>query len=1002
MTVNNVIKKSQRIPTVLVAGGAGFIGSYLAELFLEKGARVIVLDNFQTGKKSYVNHLLNNQKFALFDNDINSALPKEIESVDYIIHLAGLEEYMYSKEALNLDLLLTNSIGTKNLLDLALTSKAKFLLVSTLDVYTGMMSQLDLSKYFGDSLPEERKYSLTEAKRYAEALVWEYFQKHALDARIVRLPEVYGPKMSLDSSGELGLLLRDLVEGRDLTLSGEGARKDYYTFLSDAADGILKALFEKNTLGKIYTLVDKDSVSVLELAFLIKAVADRPTDIRFEPAVSVTRSTSAVPDTFSVSQLGWKPKVSLKEGLIKTLESLGYKTNAHPFKPSQLIQNKKSENAINSLVDPTTLFAPKLQIANIVPDNLPKKNSKFKFKQPTLDKTLLSSIMGVLVALSLVFVLLPFGQTYIYTAKAVKSATLVQDNLMQLRVAEAQAESVKTAKSFARANNSFNKSRWLYKLFGKSEQYESISKLLSSATYFSRGVNSLTDAFTPLGDIWNVIQPTSNVVLDAEVFNSARLAIFNAKSDMQLAQADFKYVSSDALPKPYQAKVQEYEKYLNFSSQNLDNLGLLVSDLPQLLGVNGESKYLILFQNNNEIRPTGGFIGSYALLTLKGGKMIDLKIDDIYNPDGQIDEQGITIVPPKPIADFLVEDRLYIRNANFNPDFKQSASLISDLYSRVTGDKVDGVIAIDLDFVKNILEVTGPIFLTAYNEEITPANLYERTQLHSDFNYQEGVSQKKSFLTVLGSKLLEKLFSLEGLQISALAGTVGNSLNERHVAIYLENSPVQTILKDMNWDGNLVQTDGDYLQIVNANLGGTKSNYYVDQTYKYTVSSDTRDGLLRAQVLASYNHTGDSSAWPGGPYTDYLRVLVQAGSKLTGAKIINKQTGVETDVFEDAVIDQVGKYTSFETSFIIQPKESVDVVIEYDLPEGLSLNDSNMLYTLVWQKQSGTVDDAFEFVFDYPFGMKIQSLQPQMTANDDIISTKGVLNVDQRFNTSFN
>lgn len=175
MPNNNVIKKTSLSPTVLIVGGAGFIGSHLAEALLQKNARVVVIDNFSTGKDVYVHNLLDNPKFALFNVDINYGIPQEIESVDYVFHLAGLETYLFDKNDLSLDSLLTNALGTKNILDFTKKTGAKLLMASTLDVYKGMLSPLNLDQYFGQTPEEEKKYSLIEAKRYAEALVWEYY-----------------------------------------------------------------------------------------------------------------------------------------------------------------------------------------------------------------------------------------------------------------------------------------------------------------------------------------------------------------------------------------------------------------------------------------------------------------------------------------------------------------------------------------------------------------------------------------------------------------------------------------------------------------------------------------------------------------------------------------------------------------------------------------------------------------------------------------------------------
>ncbi|MFZ2663834.1 MAG: NAD-dependent epimerase/dehydratase family protein, partial [Patescibacteria group bacterium] len=268
MPKKQVITKSALVPTVLISGGAGFIGSHLAEALLENKARVVVLDNFKTGKEIHVKHLLKNPNFALYDVDINEGIPLDIESVDYIFHLAGLEEYLYSKDFINLEALFTNSLGTKNLLDLATKSKAKFLLASTIDVYQGRMSQLDLDEYFGSTKKEENKFSLIEAKRFAEAVVWEYFKKYDLDVRIVRLPEVYGPRMDISSSGFLGSFLKNIIDGSSIEIYGEGTEEKYYLYISDVVSGLVKAQFNPKTKGNIYSLAPDDSVSALEVAYL--------------------------------------------------------------------------------------------------------------------------------------------------------------------------------------------------------------------------------------------------------------------------------------------------------------------------------------------------------------------------------------------------------------------------------------------------------------------------------------------------------------------------------------------------------------------------------------------------------------------------------------------------------------------------------------------------------------------------------------------------------------
>jgi hypothetical protein len=456
-----------------------------------------------------------------------------------------------------------------------------------------------------------------------------------------------------------------------------------------------------------------------------------------------------------------------------------------------------------------------------------------------------------------------------------------------------------------------------------------------------------------------------------------------AKNNLLLAQAELKNINTNLIPSNLKDNYAQYTSILGVSSEAMELITQAADAVSDLAGLKTPKKYLILFQNSNEIRPTGGFIGSYALLELDKGKISSLTIDDIYNPDGQIDVRGIKQEPSPQIKEFLKEDRTYIRNANWNPSFPDSAQTISDLFQKVTGIRVDGVIGVDLYFAKNLLDVTGPVFLTAYNEEISSANLYERAQLHSEFNYKEGSEQKKSFLTILGSKLMEKIFALPKESIPNLVTSLSKSLGERHVMIYLPSNPFAVALTKYKADGALVATAGDYLYVVNANLGGTKANYFVDNAINYEVLSVTRDGVLRARTTLTYKHNGEDMAWPGGPYTNYVRVVTQQGSKLTGARVILNDTEFK-DIFKEVVIGKEGSYESFGTSFKLNPKETLKLVFEYDLPKSTNLlKGDNLNYSLYVQKQPGTKQDKLNVAFDLPFGFELVNVNPVEAKQDN-------------------
>ncbi|HBY10263.1 hypothetical protein A2274_03465 [candidate division WWE3 bacterium RIFOXYA12_FULL_43_11] len=1023
MVKNQSIKKNSLAPTILVSGGAGFIGSHLVEALLANGAKVLVADNFNTGKEIHVKHLLSNPNFALFNVDINEGLPPEIESVDYVFHMAGLEDYMYSNDNPTLDSLLTNSLGTKTLLDLVRRSEAKFVLISTVDVYQGRMSQDELAKYFGLSKPEENKFSLIEAKRFAEAVVWEYYKKYDLDVRIVRLPEVYGPRMSLDSSGVMGVYIRTLIENKDIEVQNDGVEKEYYLYVSDAVSGILRSMFNQETKGNIYSLVPESAITQLELAYLLRSVADGNLQISFKQSGFSFPFRGPAPDTFNLKDLSWRPRISLKSGVVDTLKWFGYSVNQNTFKPTKYVEEKAISRGMQ-----TTTVRPleSTKVSSIYPANsedlytkmYPVKTVKsrkrlslrslFNFHRETsavksaaapkrLPGVLGSSKFYIAVALfvsaALVFLVNPVFSLY---SNARSGATALQNVAAagsSLDVGSLSKNTVLASNKFEVARKNLSNLKWVFSFSGKSSEYISYFRMLSSLQNFSDSVEHLSKSAEPLEGMWEVLRPDTENVLTRETVNTAKLEIDSAQKLLYIAQADFNGVNKEHIPEKYRSYISDYGKYISTLQQNLDLTTKLIGEAAAVLGVDKETTYIVWFQNSNELRPTGGFIGSYGLLTFDKGKLKDLKIDDIYNPDGQILLRDIKTTPPEVISRYLAEDRLYLRNSNWDPDFPTAAGVFNELFYKIDGQSVDGYLAVDLKFVEGILRATGPVFLAAYNEEINAANLYERTQYHSDFNYVNGSDQKRSFLTILGSKLLEKMFSLPKDKLPSLLAETQKSLDEKHLLINISNGALNDVLKEKNWNGQVVPVETDYLYVVNSNLGGTKANYFVKNNIDYEINSMTRDGVLRATLKLTYDHTGESMAWPGGPYKDHVRVLVQKGSKLTGAEFVDA-AGNTVDVFKDVGVGQPNGYDIFSYDLVVNPKETVSLVIKYDLPESLNVTKDKSTYSLYVQKQPGTDADPFSFTFNAPFGTEIIKASKDLDILDNAITKTSGLRRD--------
>lgn len=1031
MPKQQIITKSALVPTVLISGGAGFIGSHLAEHLLQNKARVIVLDNFKTGKDIHVKHLLSDTNFALYDVDINEGIPQEIQSVDYVFHLAGLEEYFYSKEYLSLESLFTNSLGTKNLLDLAKRSSAKFLLASTIDVYQGRISQLGLNKYFGSSGSEENKFSLLEAKRFAEAVVWEYHKKHNVDVRIVRLPEVYGPRMDLSSSGFLGGYIKNVLDGSSIEIFGDGVEKEFYLYISDAVSGIIKAQFNDNTKGNIYSLIPQSPVSALESAYLVRGVADAKLSVQFKKGLTDYASELKIPDTLNVKDLSWKPKVSLKDGVMKTLESFNYSPNTYAFKPAKLVEQKiKSQESLNDSIvslqgvkitpkpkdtNPSEVFSSELDVLRVKKEpkkllsllrrraekktksNLDIKNEVVRYRyRIKADMGYGMAVVAIFLSALLVFVGVPSVSAYFNIKRGLKSIDDARTSITKMDSVKFESDTLSAYNAFKNGRSSLRRLKWVFSLAGKEKNYQSYDKLLGSLVLISKAGNTGSGALKPFERIIESIRPDSSSTLDSGVFDQAKVSVSGARDFIAMSEADLSSVDESVFPEKVRGRISDFKNILKDSNEVMGSLSTVMSGLPDVLGLNGEKKYIIWLQNSNELRPTGGFIGSYAVMDIQSGKITNLTIDDIYNPDGQIDVRNIQTSPPEPIKEYLKEEVLYLRNSNWDPDFTKSAKTFDDIYFKITGETVDGYIAVDLDFVESLLRITGPIFLASYNEDISAENIDERAQYYSGFDYKEGSTDKKSFLTILGGKLLESIFSLDKNDFPKVLDELDKSLSERHLQIYFSNNIINSLLKEKKWDGSLSEADKDYLFVVNSNLGGTKSNYYIETSMSYEVSSLTRDGLLRANLTLDYKNTAESDAWPGGPYTDYLRVLVQNGSKFTGAKIVYND-GKEEDISKDVVISSVGRYPSFETGFKLDPGDSLKVIFSYDLPEKMSLSKGLSGYSLLWQKQSGTSKDKYYFLFNPPFGALIENLSDGLSSDNGIVRSEGVLVKDLNY-----
>jgi len=312
---------------ILVAGGAGFIGSHLCQSLLKDGYRVICIDNFLTGKKANVAPLLAHPKFLLINTDVSKPLPEALieEKLDYIFHLASpaspnsLSPLSYMN--LPLETMDANSLGTRRLLRLARKHKAKFLFASTSEVYGDPQVHPQPETYWGYVNPIGIRSCYDEAKRFGEALTMVYIRRFKLNARIVRIFNTYGPRMDIKDGRAVANFIVQALTNQPITIYGQGKQTRSFCYVDDLVTGLKKALLTESSKGQVINLGNPEEFTVLDLAKKIKRATGSASPIKIE-AMELPEDDPEKrrPDISRAKKLlGWQPKIKFSQGLEKTI-----------------------------------------------------------------------------------------------------------------------------------------------------------------------------------------------------------------------------------------------------------------------------------------------------------------------------------------------------------------------------------------------------------------------------------------------------------------------------------------------------------------------------------------------------------------------------------------------------------------------------------------------------------------------------------------------------------
>ncbi len=418
-----------------------------------------------------------------------------------------------------------------------------------------------------------------------------------------------------------------------------------------------------------------------------------------------------------------------------------------------------------------------------------------------------------------------------------------------------------------------------------------------------------------------------------------------------------------ALPDDLQSQIDILKLELGPVTTNLKNLKKVTLTLESLLGSSKEQRYLLLFQNNNELRAAGGFIGSYALLDVNKGKIVQMEIPKggTYDLTAGQKKQWRS---PQALA--IVNLNFNIWDANWWPDFPTSARKISTMFAGNSGSSVDGVIAINATVLQKLLVVTGPIDFPEYNVTINSENVIDILQ--AEIEGKRNSPNPKTIISDLAPKILEKVFSVSD-KTEEMFMLLAQILQTKDLQLYSTDQNIDKQISALGWRGEIMETDRDYLWVVSTNIAGGKTDLAVNQLIDHQAQVQANGDIINTVKITRSNDGSIDNPFLGleGANVSYLRFFVPQGSQLISAEGFdlipehyfpnNKQYDIDPDLVkeESKMIDNESKTeifsslnrTVFANWQTLKIGETKTVTISYKLPFSLDLGNQ---LTNDWKK----------------------------------------------------
>ena len=536
----------------------------------------------------------------------------------------------------------------------------------------------------------------------------------------------------------------------------------------------------------------------------------------------------------------------------------------------------------------------------------------------------------------------------------------------------------KTRQNLTTANSLMNISKKLYAFPRQTFQLFSISTLPDNIFQINEKVNIIVSRSLQLYvNSQEIIRLFTKKNKEADETKLLIQRLSKIQNDLENLNEDLFFLNQK-LPS-FLPILKKIKKDISQINENLEKIKQILPLTDSLLAKDSEKKYLLLFANNMEIRPGGGFIGSFGILIIKNLTLKEIKIYDVYDADGQLLAH---IEPPESIRKYLNQPHWFLRDSAYSPDFPENYTIAKSFIDKeMQLTDFSGGLIITTTAIKYLLSAFNNVYLSDYKELITPENFYLKAQVYSEKNFFPGSTQKKGFLSSLARHLT---LDLENISVIKFFQNLKKSFDEKQMAVYFDSETPQKLIDSLYWSGKIISSEcpenvsncyADYFFPFDSNLGVNKSNFFITRIIESSIFFD-KEGYVHNKTIIKFKNEATGDIFPGGNYKNYFQIYLPTSSllkQLTKNDILIEDYDIKTNRFK-------------EIGFLleIKPKESVEIKIEYQ--STTKLEKGKAYYQFLIQKQIGATNSDFDLRINLPSNIKLlnQNFSP-LVKNEQIL-----------------